>query len=64
MKYRDSGEVTSSCPSCLAWSIEVDRVALLLESLAEDHFPDQESFDRWMNEQMRITLRPPQTPES
>lgn len=56
MNYRDPGEVTNGCPQCLAWKAEADRAAYLLQTLAEDHFPDQAAFDRWTNEQMQKAL--------
>lgn len=57
IQYRDPGDPDTTCPSCIAWSAEVQRVSLLLERLAEDHFPDQEAFDRWMSTQMTQVFR-------
>jgi hypothetical protein len=59
VKYRnyDPADAPKSCPSCIAWELEASRAALLLEALAEDHFPDQATFDEWMRGQMRLTLR-------
>jgi hypothetical protein len=42
------------CVDCLAWYAEAQRAALLLALLAEDHFPDQATFDAWINRQMQI----------
>lgn len=51
MRYRDL-EAPDECPSCIAWYAEYQRVALLFERLAEDRFPDQATFDAWMEKQM------------
>lgn len=59
MKYRSFGEPKGDCNQCIAWYAEVQRVSLLLERLAEDHFPDQASFDAWVQRQMHITLGGP-----
>lgn len=40
----------------LAWYGEYQRAALLLETLAEDHFPDQASFEAWIQRQNEINL--------
>ena len=58
MKYWDTAD-SGECPHCIAWKCEADRAALLLELLAEDHFPDQAAFDEWMDRQMSIALREP-----
>lgn len=42
---------------CLGWYAEAQRALLLFETLAEDHFPDQQSFDEWVAKQQRINLR-------
>jgi hypothetical protein len=57
MRYRDPESPDDSCSRCVAWWAEFQRAALLLERLAEDRFPDQESFDRWIAGQQSITLR-------
>ena len=35
------------------------RTALLLETLANDHFPDQAAFEAWISRQQSINLRSP-----
>jgi hypothetical protein len=66
MTYRDAGNPGDDCPSSIAWHAEYQRAALLLELLAEDHFPDQVTFDEWTNRQMGLALRraspPPEKP--
>ena len=60
MRMRDrlgSGPETD-CPACVAWYAEAQRALLLLETLAEDHFPDQAAFDRWMDALLRHALKP------
>ena len=37
---------------CVAWWAEAQRASLLLERLAEDHFPDQQTFDAWIARQL------------
>lgn len=43
--------------SVWAWYAEFQRAALLLETLAEDHFPDQAAFEAWIQRQQEINLR-------
>ena len=40
-----------------AYNADYQRAALLLERLAEDHFPDQQTFDAWIAHQMQQALR-------
>jgi len=56
MKYREL-RAPDMCPSCIAWHCEFQRAALLLETLAEDHFPDQASFTAWEAAQMTRVYR-------
>ena len=35
------------------------RTVLLFETLANDHFPDQEAFEAWIARQQSINLRRP-----
>lgn len=50
--------------NCYAWYAEAQRAALLLESLAEDHFPSQAAFDDWLERQAAMALRRgPATPQ-
>jgi hypothetical protein len=41
---------------CIGWQAEAQRALLLLETLAEDHFADQEAFDKWVQDQQRLVL--------
>lgn len=50
----DSPAPEKAC--CIAWWAEAQRALLLLETLAEDYFPDQESFDRWVHAQQEKNL--------
>ena len=54
MVYSDPQPPENECPQCLGWYVEMQRATLLLELLAEDHFPDQATFDEWVNRQMAI----------
>lgn len=56
-RYTDFSEPKGDCLQCNAWYAEVQRISLLFERLAEDHFPDQAAFDAWIQRQMSITLK-------
>lgn len=56
--YRDAPE--PEVPEklcCLGWYGEAQRAMLLLETLAEDHFADQDAFDKWIHDQQEKNLR-------
>jgi hypothetical protein len=63
MRYdHELGEAPECCGTALALYAEAQRLALLLETLAADHFPDQSSFTAWIARQQRINLRSGTTP--